>query len=81
MQIAPLWHATLRAFHDWWNDNCLLRLAASLAYYTALSLAPLCCSRGRDRAGTGSTAGGLSSQRSSKVLSFSWPRTVTSILA
>jgi uncharacterized BrkB/YihY/UPF0761 family membrane protein len=31
---------TLRAVHDWWNDNCL-RLAASLAYYTALSLAPL----------------------------------------
>src|SRR5919197_35361 len=40
MAIAPLWHATLRAFQDWWNDNCL-RLAASLAYYTALSLAPL----------------------------------------
>src|SRR4029453_2215927 len=40
MPIAPLWHATLRAFQDWWNDNCL-RLAASLAYYTALSLPPL----------------------------------------
>ena len=40
MAIAPLWHATLRAAQDWWNDNCL-RLAASLAYYTALSLAPL----------------------------------------
>jgi len=40
MAIAPLWHATLRALQDWWNDNCL-RLAASLAYYTALSLAPL----------------------------------------
>src|SRR5919205_3491045 len=40
MAIMPLWHATLRACHDWWNDNCL-RLAASLAYYTALSLAPL----------------------------------------
>src|SRR6266480_735467 len=40
MAIAPLWHATLRACQDWWNDNCL-RLAASLAYYTALSLAPL----------------------------------------
>src|SRR5215217_2256067 len=40
MQIAPLWHVTLRASQDWWNDNCL-RLAASLAYYTALSLAPL----------------------------------------
>jgi membrane protein len=40
MQIATLWHAILRAVQDWWNDNCL-RLAASLAYYTALSLAPL----------------------------------------
>ena len=40
MQIATLWHVTLRAVQDWWNDNCL-RLAASLAYYTALSLAPL----------------------------------------
>jgi membrane protein len=40
MSSAPLWHVTLRAIHDWWNDNCL-RLAASLAYYTALSLAPL----------------------------------------
>jgi membrane protein len=40
VQIALLWRVTLRAFQDWWNDNCL-RLAASLAYYTALSLAPL----------------------------------------
>jgi membrane protein len=40
MPIATLWHATLRAVQDWWQDNCL-RLAASLAYYTALSLAPL----------------------------------------
>ena len=40
MLIATLWHVTLRAVQDWWNDNCL-RLAASLAYYTALSLAPL----------------------------------------
>jgi membrane protein len=40
MPSTPLWHVTLRASHDWWNDNCL-RLAASLAYYTALSLAPL----------------------------------------
>ena len=40
MPIATLWHVTLRALQDWWNDNCL-RLAASLAYYTALSLAPL----------------------------------------
>jgi membrane protein len=40
MPIATLWHVTVRAIQDWWKDNCL-RLAASLAYYTALSLAPL----------------------------------------
>ena len=40
MQIATLWHAITRAVQNWWKDNCL-RLAASLAYYTALSLAPL----------------------------------------
>ena len=40
MQIRSLWRVTLRAAQDWWEDNCL-RLAASLAYYTALSLAPL----------------------------------------
>jgi membrane protein len=40
MQIATLWHVILRAAQDWWNDNCL-RLAASLSYYTALSMAPL----------------------------------------
>jgi len=40
MPIATFWRVILRAFQDWWNDNCL-RLAASLAYYTALSLAPL----------------------------------------
>src|SRR6476659_2120619 len=40
MASRPLWRVTLRAVQDWWNDNCL-RLAASLAYYTALSLAPL----------------------------------------
>jgi len=40
MHIATLWHAILRAVQNWWKDNCL-RLAASLAYYTALSLAPL----------------------------------------
>jgi membrane protein len=40
MPIATLWHVTLRAGQNWWKDNCL-RLAASLAYYTALSLAPL----------------------------------------
>jgi membrane protein len=35
-----LWKVTTRALDGWWNDNCL-RLAASLAFYTALSLAPL----------------------------------------
>src|SRR5512132_2026564 len=40
MQIRSLWRVTLGAAQDWWEDNCL-RLAASLAYYTALSLAPL----------------------------------------
>ena len=40
MRIATLWHVILRAIQHWWKDNCL-RLAASLAYYTALSLAPL----------------------------------------
>ena len=40
MPIATLWHVMLRAVQHWWQDNCL-RLAASLAYYTALSLAPL----------------------------------------
>jgi membrane protein len=40
MQIKSLWRVTIGAAQDWWEDNCL-RLAASLAYYTALSLAPL----------------------------------------
>jgi membrane protein len=40
MPIKSLWEVTLGAAQDWWEDNCL-RLAASLAYYTALSLAPL----------------------------------------
>ena len=40
MPRTRLWHVTTRALWDWWDDNCL-RLAASLAFYTALSLAPL----------------------------------------
>jgi membrane protein len=40
MPIRSLWSVTIAAAQDWWEDNCL-RLAASLAYYTALSLAPL----------------------------------------
>ena len=41
MPIATLWHVTLRAVQDWWQDSRCLRLAASLAYYATLSLAPL----------------------------------------
>jgi membrane protein len=40
MRIKTIWSVTIRATQGWWGDNCL-RLAASLAYYTALSLAPL----------------------------------------
>jgi membrane protein len=40
MPIMTVWRVTRGAVQDWWEDNCL-RLAASLAYYTALSLAPL----------------------------------------
>jgi membrane protein len=40
MPIKTLWEVTIGAAQDWWEDNGL-RLAASLAYYTALSLAPL----------------------------------------
>ena len=40
MPIKTFWRVILGAAQDWWEDNCL-RLAASLAYYTALSLAPL----------------------------------------
>jgi hypothetical protein len=40
MRTQSLWRVTRRALRDWWDDNCL-RLAASLAFYTALSLAPL----------------------------------------
>jgi membrane protein len=40
MRIRSLWLVVICAAQDWWDDNCL-RLAASLAYYTALSLAPL----------------------------------------
>ena len=40
MPTKALWRVTTRAMWGWWNDNCL-RLAASLAFYTVLSLAPL----------------------------------------
>ena len=40
MPTKALWRVTTRAVWGWWNDNCL-RLGASLAFYTALSLAPL----------------------------------------
>ena len=38
MRIKTLWRVTRRAAQDWWDDNCV-RLAASLAYYTALAQA------------------------------------------
>lgn len=40
MHRNVLWRVTVDAAVGWWNDNCI-RLSASLAYYTALSLAPL----------------------------------------
>jgi membrane protein len=40
MRIKTFWSVTRDTLQDWWGDNCL-RLAASLAFYTALSLAPL----------------------------------------
>jgi membrane protein len=40
MRVKTMWSVTQTAFWDWWNDNCM-RLSASLAFYTALSLAPL----------------------------------------
>jgi membrane protein len=40
MRTTMLWTVLVQAVSDWWQDNCL-RLAASLAFYTALSLAPL----------------------------------------
>jgi membrane protein len=40
MRLTTLWRVTMRAMWGWWHDNCL-RLAASLAFYTVLSLAPL----------------------------------------
>lgn len=40
MPVNMFWSVTQRALGDWWDDNCM-RLSASLAFYTALSLAPL----------------------------------------
>ena len=40
MRLTTLWRVTMRAMWGWWDDHCL-RLAAALAFYTALSLAPL----------------------------------------
>jgi membrane protein len=40
MPVNALWRVTTCAMWGWWNDNCL-RLGASLAFYTVLSLAPL----------------------------------------
>jgi membrane protein len=40
MRFRTFWSVIKQTAANWWNDNCV-RLAASLAYYTALSLAPL----------------------------------------
>jgi len=40
MRVKIMWSVAQSAMWDWWNDNCM-RLSASLAFYTALSLAPL----------------------------------------
>ena len=40
MRVNTVWSVTKSAAWAWWNDNCM-RLAASLAFYTVLSLAPL----------------------------------------
>lgn len=40
MSIKIMGSIAYSAMWSWWNDNCM-RLSASLAFYTALSLAPL----------------------------------------
>src|SRR5215467_12904089 len=40
MRLKTIWNVTQSAVWAWWADNCM-RLSASLAFYTALSLAPL----------------------------------------
>jgi membrane protein len=40
MRVKTMWSVAQSALWGWWNDNCI-RLSASLAFYTALSLAPL----------------------------------------
>jgi membrane protein len=40
MRVKTMWSVTQSAVWAWWSDNCM-RLSASLAFYTALSLAPL----------------------------------------
>jgi len=40
MRAKMVWNVTQSALWAWWADNCM-RLSASLAFYTALSLAPL----------------------------------------
>ena len=40
MRVKTMWTVAQSAIWDWWNDNCM-RLSASLAFYTALSLAPM----------------------------------------
>lgn len=40
MSLKTLWHVIKATFLEWWNDNTF-RLAASLAFYTTFSLAPI----------------------------------------
>src|SRR5262252_8055244 len=40
MRAKTVWNVIQNALWAWWADNCM-RLSASLAFYTALSLAPL----------------------------------------
>ena len=40
MRVKTMWSVAQSALWDWWSDNCM-RLSASLAFYMALSLAPL----------------------------------------
>ena len=40
MRVKTISSVAQSALWGWWNDNCM-RLSASLAFYTALSLAPV----------------------------------------